>query len=776
MNGAKGDAMKQSIKKLTLALAGTGLLTIYGCGGGGGGGITGSTSSIPITVIDGPIQNATVCLDKNLNGMCDIGEPTAKTDTLGNANLTVDLADTGKYPVLAVVGTDAYDIDTGLVPVRFTMSAPADRVSVVSPLTTLVQQTISSTGVSTADAVAAVQAATGMTTSPFTDFTKTAAPTDGSISAATVARMLVVTTQQQSSAVKVAEGSTADDGKTITTEMLDKAIQKKILELLPALVAAMIDPAIQAATGSAKETLLAAAASKIVSDSGLTTAAMATVVAINNQAPTETSNANPSAGFSLSSLTFTDAANWFWRVNSSSIEQDTPDGNGNKKYVSRRFRSESGAVAQWGAGSSPARQSNLHWNGTSWGSCPLNFENTSSARDANGNSSYNYCDNLEKGSTARASFDVSSRPIIDVYRQIKTAGYSNLSIGGSDNALATSMLGSTVFPSGSTLHYQTAASLTNAVSYYPGTGDYVTQGPTGAGAGRTTATDTNAVCASNFTETPATSLETLIANNKGTPCVNNPVTAGSTNQLSSGDRNEGWSATALSMGTIGNAPANFSKTTATSFYTSNTKLRVAFGAPGVAKYYSCQQRYDGSTRNCDLIGTGGYAIQTLGDARILVFSSLPALASAQNYTTVYVERDGKVHYGYQSKPAVYKNAVLNTVAATALFQLLGLPSVDPSVPMTLTAASYQGDWDMGAADTGTTITIKPDGSNSCVDRSDSSIFPCTVTFSNLTTGAFGLSGIAGVSPIGTLNFQTGLAAGTYVDRNGIPQTFVGIRR
>src|SRR3954452_17998457 len=92
---------------LALAVAAS-MALVVACGGGGGGeggGTTtvnntggGSTSAptttaVGVTVVDGAIRNATVCLDKNLNGLCDTGEPSAKTDASGAATLQVDAAD-----------------------------------------------------------------------------------------------------------------------------------------------------------------------------------------------------------------------------------------------------------------------------------------------------------------------------------------------------------------------------------------------------------------------------------------------------------------------------------------------------------------------------------------------------------------------------------------------------------------------------------------------------------------------------------------------------------
>jgi hypothetical protein len=90
-----------------------------------------------IAVLDGAIQGATVCLDKNQNGSCDSDEPRGKTDASGKVTLQVLQADSGNFPVLAEIGTDAVDADFGATQTAFTMAAPADRTALISPFTTL---------------------------------------------------------------------------------------------------------------------------------------------------------------------------------------------------------------------------------------------------------------------------------------------------------------------------------------------------------------------------------------------------------------------------------------------------------------------------------------------------------------------------------------------------------------------------------------------------------------------------------------------------------------
>lgn len=70
-------------------------------------------TSVPVTVIDGAIENAVVCLDISLNGACDSDEPSGRTDVDGNVTLQVAPANAGRYPIVAQVGTDAEDADHG---------------------------------------------------------------------------------------------------------------------------------------------------------------------------------------------------------------------------------------------------------------------------------------------------------------------------------------------------------------------------------------------------------------------------------------------------------------------------------------------------------------------------------------------------------------------------------------------------------------------------------------------------------------------------------------
>jgi hypothetical protein len=765
------------------------VLALAGCNGGGGSADTPpAKTDLSMNVIDGPISGALVCLDRNGNGACDADEPQARTDATGKATLSVANADLGKYPVVARVEVGAVDADHGAVTVAYTMSAPADQTAVISPLTTLVQQTVQTAGVSSAAAAASIQASTGLTTSPFADYTKTPAPSDGSLAPATLARLIVLTAQQQAAAVASAAGTQAVDGSTITAASLDRTVGAQLLTLLPAIVQAVADAGAQA-SGAALESALNSAASSVVAASALNAASAAVIVAAAN--PATQPSAAPAAGIQLRSLTFTDAANYFVRVLTFSLAQSTPDASNHTHYVDRRLRSTSGQLAKWGSGNDPWRNADLHWNGSTWAACALNFESASTVRDANGKSSYNYCDGIETGGSSRTTVDIGGQTMAAVYASLRGAGYTNITITDP------TVLGSASFPSGSKIFYQIDTPVTEAIGYYPagannpaGSSSVVTQYSAAVAAGGQAASQpAGTACNASETNTAGSnsvSLEGLIAAKAGTPCIyaqGSFIYGGVT--YTSGPSNEWWGNSTVGLGKLGTAPINSGP--APGFYTTNTWLRAAFTGSGSnpVTYYACKERFNnGSIRNCTVIGSGSYAITTLGGARALSFLNPPAMAAGLNYNRVFVERGGAVYSGYQSKPATVSSVRFNDTAGRALLTQLGLPAEEPSVPLALTAASYQGSWDArdaneASATVGTTVFFGANGSVSCQNRPSGSFEACTLTIDDPASGHFTLVGTqSGSTATGSFSFLAGTASGSYHDPTSTPVdgNFLAYRR
>lgn len=135
--------MKKSMVTIAAALT-AGL--IAGCGGDGGRQTTSATVSG--AVADGYLVGATVFLDKNGNYRLEAGEPSATSDANGAYTLTVDAADVGNYPIvaLAIQGVTV-DKDTNQ-PVQYSyiLSMPREGVSgtvssnFISPMSTQVRE------------------------------------------------------------------------------------------------------------------------------------------------------------------------------------------------------------------------------------------------------------------------------------------------------------------------------------------------------------------------------------------------------------------------------------------------------------------------------------------------------------------------------------------------------------------------------------------------------------------------------------------------------------
>ena len=127
----------------TLTFISAAVAAVTACGGGGGMSTTPlASATISTTVMDGLIQNAVVCLDTNGNGLCDTAEVQGRTDANGQVTLTIPADQVGTAKLVAMIGTDAIDADTGPVTTPYTLTTPVGRHGVISPLTTMVQAKI----------------------------------------------------------------------------------------------------------------------------------------------------------------------------------------------------------------------------------------------------------------------------------------------------------------------------------------------------------------------------------------------------------------------------------------------------------------------------------------------------------------------------------------------------------------------------------------------------------------------------------------------------------
>lgn len=659
---------------------------VDGTGGGGGGtdqaGAGGSTgggdgqtpttpmASLPVTVIDGPIEKAVVCLDQNLNGACDSGEPAGVTDTAGKVVLAVPADQVGRYPVVAVVGTDAVDRDHGPVTQAFTMRAPASQSAVISPLTTLVQAQVDTAGVSLEDAAALVQSQLGLSQSVFTDFT--AGADAASTHAGNAARLLVVVTQQHNAALQAAVGATDSSGAAITRQDLDKVIAQALLNMLPALG----DVAANQLTGTPEQVAAAtsSAATTLVSDARLSTDKVALAVGgnkmIEQEAAAVVDTPVSAAGWNVRWFQFADADNWFVRANVTTADQAIPDADGLLRFSDVRERktgSHSDAEV-WGESSAWTR-TDLFWDGASWWNCPTDFEHTTTPRDAQGVSHSTYC-KTSRTTSKRGSRDIGGKRMVDIVREIRAyplqdtfgQNYGGWANWGPDPE--STVLGTATFPAGAKLHFQSYSDTAFPDAYNPVDANSVLRLNKEDSAG-------GASCP-NAGASEAGSLDEVIRHSGGQPCSFSPTTA-------TGARNEWWGNATIRLALLSNAV-----TPSTSYYSGDLDIRAALDTDGTARFYACPMRaanpdanppVSASPRNCDLASTGSYRIESQGDARVMRFAGLPAQLSRLSYERIFVERGEQVFFGSRAKPANGHSIRLNDTAAKALFIQIGLPEL-----------------------------------------------------------------------------------------------------
>lgn len=129
---------KRSTIAVAALIAGFGLV---GCGGGSASVSTETT--VQGTAVDPELVGATVCLDTNNNGECEINEPSVKTDINGTYSIAVSQEEMTAGATLLVEG--GYDRVTKM-PFTGTMSTLIDEADLtaqqmITPLTTLVYET-----------------------------------------------------------------------------------------------------------------------------------------------------------------------------------------------------------------------------------------------------------------------------------------------------------------------------------------------------------------------------------------------------------------------------------------------------------------------------------------------------------------------------------------------------------------------------------------------------------------------------------------------------------
>ena len=420
------------------------------------------TVDVANAVIDGAILNATVCLDKNDNGLCDDGEYAGKTAADGTVTLKVAPADKGKYTLLAVVPAEAIDAGTGqAVGTAYSMRTPADQPALITPLTTLVKAQMEPTGQASTEAAKAVQDTAGLALPMFADFSK--GSDDLAKAGAAIARLVVLTKQGASTALQDAIGK-EDPNKVLVTALdVDRAVNSRLLDLLPSLVAAGTADAVANATGSAREDALKAAAQGLVANELALSAATLPLIVGNSKKP-DASPAVAGAGANLAWFTYTSPTSWYFRYYASTAAQNVADAKGLTRYTDNRKRAVAAGVQVWGE--SPAyTRTDLYFDGSAWFACPTGFKNTATVRDAQGRSESVYCGAYQSRSV-RAVRDVAGLSIAAVVKEIRayplTSTQGAYPEWGPNPALLNA---AATFPANSKLYYQTSTQLASPDAY-----------------------------------------------------------------------------------------------------------------------------------------------------------------------------------------------------------------------------------------------------------------------------------------------------------------------
>lgn len=395
--------------------------------------------------------------------------------------------------------------------------------------------------------------------------------------------------------------------------------------------------------------------------------------------------ATGAADASLDWLQFTDANNWYYRAFVGTAAENTPDANGLTRYREIRAQNTAGNTVNWAFNNDYARRDDLHFNGNSWVSCPYGTVNTQTQRDDQGRAESWNCDKYQHNSTKQTELDIAGQTldsVVSTIRQyphkfgsISFSQWGKSSADGADKL----QLGNAIFPPGSKLKYLTGSALETSIAYDVRSSNEIFSYNANIAAGGDARTDALHACNSSEAQVAptgrVTTLEQLTQTFKGTPCVFGQGTVNVSGVTFQSDvPNEWWGNSTLSIGTIGSA----SLANPGAYYTTNSLIRVGFTGANSVTYYACKQRaVNGSPRNCSVIGSGSYSTETLGDGRVLKLTNPPSQAEPLTYERVFVERGGKVYWGYKDKLIPYNRARLNLKATNALFQQIGIPLITP---------------------------------------------------------------------------------------------------
>jgi hypothetical protein len=262
-----------------------------------------------------------------------------------------------------------------------------------------------------------------------------------------VARLIVLTTQRQSTDLATVVGQPDGNGAT--------------------------DPAVTAATD--RDAALRLTATDIATNqSPLAASTAASAIGLDRRlaAAASTTPPAPQAGLSVRAFRWSDTANWSFRANAATDVDVVPDADGRTRYYDYRCANMAGTVQTWSFSTGLDRRGDLHWSGTAWVNCSLGTRSITGPSGTAGHSAFNYCDGFSTGTGRAAWTDISGRTMASVHAEIRTYPGSDSGVAFADwGPVTAAPFGDAAFPAGSMLGYVRTVSDGIAIAYGPRAGN-----------------------------------------------------------------------------------------------------------------------------------------------------------------------------------------------------------------------------------------------------------------------------------------------------------------
>jgi trimeric autotransporter adhesin len=615
---------KVRTKFLLPAIGAVAAVALVACGGGGGGS---SEPPAPVAVsgvvADGPLSGVKVCYDLNDNGACDATDPTAAaTGADGKYSFTVAAADAGKHAVVAEVPATAVDSDTGLaVGVAFKLAAPATGAVVaqdvfVSALTTVVVDMAKSSGITSTEAAAQVQATLGLPVSPLANFVAPGGNADAALAARALTTLTIDTTLLANAA-----GVPADK-----TEALVKSATGNLGALATALAGS---------TGTTAEKVDAAV--QAVQDELNLTAATVAAVADALGKPKDLTSA-PGPFVSLRRFAYTDANNYSYTL----FAGDSSATDSSGAFIAHEVRKTQSAGVDV-----PFNRNQDYWNGSAWVTCNLQWQVVTGVKSQTATTpqTSTFCGG-SKGEATIAVEDISGRTMRSVIEQIRAypladspGAHTDPITGlptrwGPEPAL---LPADATFPAGSSYNSRSQRAEVGGSDRIETTFKSSVRWPDGI--------YRQAVTLEQYSGMPGNLIDPAVV-----PSFGNSVYVADLARPQPADA------------------------TLSPFFRFIAGLDVAALK---FRFYKCDSRAsDGAALNCATVGDGTLALSTQGDARLMrVATGYPLeLESRLKWQRFWAERAGTVFRGARDLENVRYDQRLNATAWNALRTALGIPA------------------------------------------------------------------------------------------------------